>query len=120
MSCKTTLTAESQEALLTALRRCFFVETACDLVGIPRSSLYTWLSRGKRELGGPYHDFLVAYRRVLAELEGDLVSAIAASTEWTSCAWVLERRWPSHWSNNRKELRQLRREVDALLKERRP
>lgn len=109
----TTLTPEVQAGFLAALRRCWYVETACHITGIPRSTVYGWLKRGRREQGGPYADFLGAIKKALAEKEADCLSMIEAhgKRHWQALAWLLERRFPDRWGNVRAELRRLERTI---------
>jgi hypothetical protein len=41
-----------------------------------------------------------------------------AAGEWTAAAWVAERRFPELWGMNRKELAELKKQVQALEKQR--
>ena len=112
------LTAELAQAFCDALRRCWHVETAADLCGIHRATVYDWIKRGKREQEGPHAEFYRQVKKALAETSADCVQEIQAAgkSSWQACAWLLERRYPELWSsvvNDVKELQRWRKEQEG-------
>jgi hypothetical protein len=58
-----------------------------------------------------------AIKRAQADWQLALMAAIKADPQgWQRYAWLLERCFPEHYSNNRLELRELRRELADLRK----
>jgi transposase len=92
----TKLTRDLERSYLDALRRTRYLETAADLAGIHRVTLKRWLKRGRRE-PGPYREFCIAVKKVLAESEANNVGEIESAEEWQASAWLLERRFPERW-----------------------
>jgi hypothetical protein len=111
------LTPQMLATLLGAIRRCLFVVSACHLAGVPRSTLYGWLKRAKKEPESIYGDLAAGLRKALAEAEADALHLIneAAKETWTAAAWILERRWPKRWASNAKAFRDLENEVRDQL-----
>jgi hypothetical protein len=105
------LTPELSAEFCAALRRCWHVETAADLVGISRASVYGWVKKGKRARKGLHADFFRQVKKALAEMATAGVTAIqlAGQTQWTAWAWLLERRYPQLWSSVVSEVREIQR-----------
>jgi hypothetical protein len=110
------LTPELQQGLVDAVTRTFYLETACDMTGVGRRTVYTWLKRGRREKEGPYFEFRHAIKKAIAQKEANAVESIqaAGADSWQACAWLLERRFPERWSSNRKEIAELRKNLERL------
>jgi hypothetical protein len=94
----TSLTAEVQARILSALADGLYRETAARCAGICERSFYSWLTRG--ETGeAPYAEFLQAVKRTEAEAERAVIVEVRAGDDgWQSKAWVAERRWPKRWA----------------------
>lgn len=75
-----------------------YIETACQFVGVAKSTLYDWLKRGAKGEEG-YVDFSNAIQQAFAESEiRDVMNLQNASkTDWKVSAWRLERKFPSRW-----------------------
>jgi transposase len=114
----TALTPDLQAAFVAALRRCWYLQTAADVVGIGRSTVYRWLKRGRQEGERPYAEFRYTIKKALAEKEADCLDAIegAGATHWQALAWILERSHPERWGNVKAELAQLRKRLAELEK----
>lgn len=110
----TDLTPETQAAYLDALRRTYYIDTAADLAGIHRQSVYHWIKRGRREPGSIYAAFSDAVKKVMAETESKHVQHIEVEPQWQARAWLLERRHPERWGSQRRELAELKKAVIAL------
>jgi hypothetical protein len=116
MARPTKLTPELQATFLGALGRSYYLETAADLAGIDRRTIYHWLKRGKRARRGPYRGFFLAYKKTLAVKEALNIKAVEESGQWTARAWLLERSNYERWGNHRKELAELQRGVLEMKK----
>ncbi len=103
------LTEDVKLAVVAALRRGNYRQTAATLAGISERTLYNWVERG--ESGEePYADFLQAMKSAEAESEADLLEEIRGAQPavpgeggrgadlWQAKAWVMERRWPKRWA----------------------
>ncbi len=116
MARPTKLTAELQAAYLDALRRSWYLETAADLAGIDRGTVRRWIKRGRRERRGPYREFCTAVKKASAERMATAIGRIEIAGEWQASAWLLERSAPGLWSNHRRDIAELRRQVVALAR----
>jgi hypothetical protein len=96
-------TPEFQERFLAALRRTVYVETAAELAGVDAATLRRWLAHGRRQPNGPFGAFLLAVNKALADQEVEILEAVqsAGSEDWRALAWLLERRFPRRWAENR-------------------
>jgi hypothetical protein len=112
----TKLTPELQTEFMAALARCYYLETAADLVGIDRRSVYYWLKRGKRTRRRPYREFFLAFKKTMAVKEALNIKSVEEAGQWTARAWLLERSCPERWGNQRKELAEIKRDLAELRK----
>jgi hypothetical protein len=102
----TKLTDELQAEIVNYLKTGNYIETACALAGISKSTFYSWLNKGKNSTRtNKYSRFTDAVERAQAWAEARLVALISKKAEktWQAAAWLLERKHPSKWSRNRKE-----------------
>jgi hypothetical protein len=114
----TSLTPEVQEAIVVALRKGNYRQTAAAAAGVHRNRLAEWEKRG--ESGEePFAEFMLAMIAAEAEAEMELVDEIRHARKdkdgadlWTSRAWILERRFAHRWSGRVKQ--QTAEAVDAL------
>lgn len=98
---KPKLTQEMIEKLGNALKAGNYIETACDYVGINRSTFYMWLQEAEKPGAKQiYLDLLDTVRTARAEAEMRNVLKIqkAADDSWQAAAWWLERSQPKKWS----------------------
>lgn len=91
------LTPAVQEKVLTAIRAGTYLEVAARYAGIGRSTLYSWLDRGRKARSGQFLEFLDAVEGAIAQAEVQAVERISAAsqTDWKAAAWLLER-GPAH------------------------
>lgn len=115
------LTPEVQDRIVSALRVGNYVETAAQLAGVGRASIYRWLERGyaalEREEEGvtltPDYDRYARFSEAVDEARAAAMSRnvalvnTAAQTTWQAAAWWLERTNPQMWG------RHLRAEVSG-------
>ncbi len=94
----TSLTPDVQAIVVEAIGRGLYRETAAQLAGVVRKTLWNWEQRG--EAGEePYAEFFHAIKKAEAQAESDVIDGVRAGCEgWQSKAWIAERRWPSRWS----------------------
>lgn len=94
------LTPETRDRILLFVRNGNTKKAAAEAAGIDEATLYRWIQRG--DAGEhPYGQFVVDFRRAIAEWQAGLVARIiqAATVEgkWQAAAWLLERRDPANW-----------------------
>ena len=94
----TSLTPAVQAIVVEAIGRGLYRETAAQLAGVRRQTLWNWEQRG--EAGeAPFSDFFDAIKKAEAQAESDVIDGVRAGLDgWQSKAWIAERRWPSRWS----------------------
>jgi hypothetical protein len=91
------LTPEIQHAIVEALRRGNYLETAAAFSNISKNVLFHWLKKGHEQKRGKYRQFLNAIKQ--AESEADMrdvlnIETAATAGKWQASAWRLERkRW---------------------------
>lgn len=103
------LTPETQEAILEAIRAGNYKATACAKAGIHRDTLHGWEQRAAKG-EEPYATFAAKLTQAEAEGETRLIDEIRgaqggvsgpgghAADVWQARAWILERRWPKRWA----------------------
>ena len=126
------------EALIQEFRlvlpRCFYLQTACNYLGISRNSVAVWRRRGKLEADRMaaaesdrckpsellYVKFYYTYLHAIATSEinanGVIIDAAFAGT-WQAAAWQLERRHPERYAINRNEIKELVKTTVAQAEE---
>jgi hypothetical protein len=131
------LTKELIRGFCDTFKDCMFIDTACATLGISRDQMRIWSARGQKESkrlnqnphakADPKERLYLLWfkklKRTAATNEVHLVKSLKMhhKEHWQSIAWVLERRYQEHWSQDKKELRRLQRQVEELcqiLKER--
>ena len=87
------LTPEVQERIATALRAGSYLEEAAQLAGVSRSTLFSWLERGRKARSGQFLEFLDVIQAAIAQAEVAAVARIvtASQADWKAAAWLLER-----------------------------
>lgn len=95
----TKLTSEIQNGIVKAIRAGAYIETAAQLNGVSKQTLYTWMKKGNEAKSGKYREFLDAIQKALAEAEMRDIFIIgkAAEQNWKAAAWRLERKFPNRW-----------------------
>ncbi|WP_394845171.1 hypothetical protein LZC95_50110 [Pendulispora brunnea] len=100
------LTPELQERFVAVLRAGNYVEVACRIVGIHKSTYYDWLKIAHDEASEPFVSFALATEKAIAESEARDVALIAKAAAdpkiWVAAAWRLERRFPERWGRRDK------------------
>ena len=93
-----TLTSAVQRRICSAIEAGNFVESAAQLAGVGRSTLYRWLSLADSD-DKQYRDFRDALLTARAKAEARAVAVIVKSgrRSWQSAAWFLERSFPDRW-----------------------
>lgn len=110
------LTPERAEKICEAISDGYTQAYAAGFSGISERSLYNYFNMAdecllKFEEGGELTEpeaFLAQFGMALQLAQGqaekkylDLIKS-AAVTHWQAAAWILERRWPKHWSRSAK------------------
>lgn len=125
MARPTSLTPAVQAAIVEAIKRGHYRETAANLAGVSYRSMRRWEEAGEAEgATGLYADFAHALKQAEAEAEDTLLQAImtaqpavvgvSGADQWQAKAWVMERRWPKRWSGRVRVT--VNEELAALLK----
>jgi hypothetical protein len=100
------LTPAVHDAIVKLVGNGAFIERACDEVGISERTFYGWIKRGEDpdETDPRYLRFLQATTRARAAFENRTLNVVvqAAPTDWRGAAWLLERLFPTRYSNMRK------------------
>ena len=101
----TKLTRELQAEIILLFKAGNFIETACDVVGINKSTFYDWIKKGE-ESNHPrnkYKIFQEAVEQAMAWSEARDVALITKHSEddWTASKWKLSRRYPDKWGKKK-------------------
>ncbi len=124
---------KTKKALLEALSAGATQKRACFLAGINRTTLYSWLKKGRERPGSKFHKFFLKVKEieareeinnlalirkaaqggnkynetkvVLSEQKGRELTTVTKTTlpTWTAAAWILERRFPEDYGRDRKD-----------------
>lgn len=95
------LTSELQAEIILLLKAGNFVETACDIVGINKSTFYDWIKKGEKS-NNPRNKFKIfqeAVEHAMAWSEARDVALIAKHSEndYKASQWRLSRKYPDKW-----------------------
>lgn len=96
------MTPEISLKITTALRNGVSVNAACRIAGVPSSTYYKWLTKGRDGMEA-YEAFYQAVEQATGEAEAHFLSMLQsiASGEtkgnWQAYAWILERRFHGDW-----------------------
>jgi hypothetical protein len=93
--------ADTVQELLEAVEAGNYIETAAELAGLSKNTVYDWLKRG--ETGEtPFKLFADALKRAAARAEAREVQKVRAAGEdprfWAASMTFLERRHPERWA----------------------
>jgi hypothetical protein len=118
------------------LPRTLYVETVAAQMGVHRQTFWQWLKAGSRESlrreegldsdskWDLHVELYYAVKKTLAVCEGDYAVNVqcagADAKNWTANAWLLERRFPQRWSQNRAELKQIQKQLAEIAKNNAP
>lgn len=92
---------DTVQQLLQAVEDGNYIETAAELAGVAKQSVYNWIKRG--EAGEePYKAFMDAVKRAQARAEAAEVQKVRAAGKdprfWAASMTFLERRHPDRWA----------------------
>lgn len=89
---RSTMTPETVEAILRAVRMGVWPERAAAMQGISTSTMRNMRKRDP--------EFATAMKRAEAEAESAVLSRVlrAMDKHWTAAAWMLERRFSDRWA----------------------
>ena len=126
------LTPQLIKEFKKVLRNTLFIETACCCVNIDRYSMKRWLKEGKEEYerlatdekAVPnkkkqlYLDFFIAYRETLARADEEMGQLMQKhmKTSWQAIAWMRNSRWPERWGSDKKEIKELQKQLADIQK----
>lgn len=88
------------DRIAEALRTGVSLEAAAEYAGVPRSTFFDWLARGRRpQSRGQYKKLAEMVEEALAHFEVHALARItkAGEKEWTADAWRLERIRPDRY-----------------------
>lgn len=111
------LTDEVRAKIIEAIRKGNYRCVAAQHAGVNQSALSRWMTKGKRDASGVYHDFRKAVLEAenAAEIEAvGFVRRAAEGGDVKAAQWFLERKFPDRWGANRDQLKALKRELDEL------
>lgn len=94
------LTPELQSEIVLLVKGGNYIETACAMAGISRSTYYDWMEKGKQSTGSNrFTEFRDAVEKAKAWAEARDVAIISRHAEkvWRAAAWLLERKYPKRW-----------------------
>ncbi|MGB9937068.1 MAG: hypothetical protein ACPK7O_05060 [Methanobacterium sp.] len=98
------LTKEIREEIASFLKAGCFIETACVMAGINKTTYYDWMKRGEKSSRyDKYRKFYEAVTHALSWSQARDVAIIskAAEKDWRAAAWKLERRYPEKWGKKK-------------------
>ena len=98
------LTPQLQTEIAKLLKLGCYIETACAMAGISRSTYYNWINKAKTSnRRNKYTLFMDAVTHAQACDEERLVRNIRLSSKgkWRASAWMLERRFTNNWGKTK-------------------
>ena len=103
-----------RDAVLELVRQGCTHKVAALRAGISESTFYAWVSKGKAAKSGLYRDFADDLELAEAVAEGTLTLQMRAhaARDWRATAWMLERRFPETWKEQREIV--LQHEVPSM------
>jgi hypothetical protein len=96
MARPTKLTPKIRDKIVQALRCGCYAETAAELAGVPDSTYYVWLQRGRAALAKPaspssceaiYAELVEAVTAANAAAEADAIDVIRRDEDWRAAAF---------------------------------
>jgi transposase len=128
----TDLTPEVIEDVRRILPTVMYLESVADYLGLSRDVIRLWQRRGRKEYKrlsknpkakprqkeAIYLEFITVYKKALAEGEIHDAGVIkkASQTNWQAAAWRLERRFPHRWGSQKDDIRQMKKDIEAIQK----
>jgi hypothetical protein len=114
----TKLTPDLQAEICKLVEAGNFRYVAGRSVGVGSRTFKTWMGKGKKESKGIYFAFrhLVLEAEQRAEINMVAVVVGAAKDRPEHARWFLERKFPQRWGSNKREIRELARQLTELEK----
>jgi len=94
------------EDLVKWLKLGYYIEDACTMAGIGKTTYYRWLDKAEEGLE-EFRDFRDAVAKARAEAEGAHIMNIRKAADngvWQASAWFLERSHPVKWGKRNPDL----------------
>ena len=101
------LTATMQSELVELIKAGNYIEVACPLAGIHKSTYYDWMKKARSsKRANKYTAFSDTIKKAHAFSEARDVALIARAGEkyWQAAAWRLERKYPERWGRQKLEV----------------
>lgn len=102
------LTADVINAICTNLSHGVSLKAAAEGAGVPASTFFHWLKKGREEgAEGIYAQFAASVDEAEAVAENKMVRIIGRAAieggpgDWKAAAWILKCRHPDRWSEKR-------------------
>lgn len=113
------LTPEVQKRICDAVGGGNYRQVAAEWAGINPATLRSWMARGRRERKGIFRDLRAAVLEAERAAEIRMVALVmkAAAEDPKHAEWWLERKFPSRWGSQRREIAEMKRRLDELEKE---
>ena len=95
------------EELVKWLKLGYYIEDACTMAGIGKTTYYNWIAKAEQEEGPEYVEFMNAVKKARAEAEGAHIMNIRRAADngvWQASAWFLERSHPKKWGKKNPDL----------------
>ena len=130
--------AKLTEAVLARFCEVFpkvtYINSVAGYIGFSGRAILYWLKRGKEEherlekMATPrpkpsediYLRLFRSHKRLVAEIEAKFFDKVVKASNkgtWQAAAWILERRFGTHWASDRRLIRDLEKVIDRLEKE---
>ena len=103
----TKLTAEMHSEIVELIKVGNYIETACAVAGLHKSTFYDWMKIADASTHkNKYTNFSDAVKKAMAWAEARDVAIIARHSEkyWQASAWRLERKYPERWGRQKLEV----------------
>ena len=103
----TKLTREMFPEIIDLIKMGNYVETACAVEGINKTTYYYWLKKAhKSSESNIYTEFRDEVMKAKAWSEARDVAIISKASEknWQAAAWKLERKYPNSWGRQKLEI----------------
>lgn len=94
------LTLELQDEFVEYIKMGDYIETACALVGINKSTYYDWMKKADESSRyTKYKRFkdAVEHAQAVSEARDVIIISEAAISDWRAARWMLEHRFTEHW-----------------------
>ena len=98
---------ERIDDLVKWLKLGYYIEDACTMAGIGKSTYYNWIAKAEANEGPKYLEFMDSVKKARAEAEGAHIMNIRKAADngvWQASAWFLERSHPTKWGKKNPDL----------------